>query len=636
MMYRDDRGPIQLGRRLGQGGEGTVYEMGGEAVKIYTAPPSADRAEKIRALLTVRTGTLEAVSAWPNRLVYAGRNPVGYVMPKISDHQPISRISLPASRKQHFPEMPWGWLIHIARNLAAAVEQIHTAGVVIGDLSEANIFVASSAFVRMIDVDSFQISVNGKLWNTGVGVPMFLPPELQGRDLRSVQRTKNHDAFGLAVMIFQLLMMGRHPWGGNYRNDKNIEDLIATEPFAYGQAARARGMTPPKISPKMEWLQSDIATAFERAFSSQARPTAHDWAVALDVFRGALTTCTVSSTHQFVPTQGKCPWCRLEQHDGIFYFLPSTTNHRQPESPTFAIGALEKQLLAITLPDNFYSIRPKTERVHPSPPPPWLKSYTTGSRLATLTLIACTIVGDTYYGANALILGIFLTILTFSIFSPSNMANRHKKLAEQELAKLVTTWDELIAQWHAGGASPILELYESTKKDLRRYKSLSQLEVDELGKLKRRHREIMLDLHLSKHIIRDAKLKIPKKAIQSLEAYGIQTAADIKHLDTIMVPLIGTTRLERLREWKAQLIFGFYYDPYSKLPTWMTDEMKARYEKSRRDLEVKLPQQIQRLNFMIAKWEEQKEAQETPIREQAARILDQRATIAMWSDISAF
>jgi DNA-binding helix-hairpin-helix protein with protein kinase domain len=635
MMYRDERGPIQLGRRLGQGGQGTVYEMGGEAVKIYTAPPSADHAEKIRALLTVRTGTLEAVSAWPNRLVYSGRNPVGYVMPKIMDHYPISRISLPASRKRNFPEKPWGWLVHIARNLAAAVDQIHAAGVVIGDLSEANIFVASSAFVRMIDVDSFQISVNGKSWNTGVGVPMFLPPELQDRDLRSISRTKNHDAFGLAVMIFQLLMMGRHPWGGNYKSDKSIEDLIATEPFAYGQAARARGMTPPKISPKMEWLQSDIASAFERAFSSQTRPTAHDWAVSLDVFRSALTTCTVSQTHQFVPAQGKCPWCRLEAHDGIFYFLPSNTNHRPSGTPALAVDALEKQLLAITLPENFYSIRPTTERVTPNPPPPWIKSYSFGSRAATLALLACTVAGDSYYGSNAAILGIFLTILTFSMLSPANMANRHKRLAEQELIGLVAAWDELMAQWHAGGASPIIELYESAKKDLQRYKSLGQLEIDELAKLKRQHREIMLDLHFSKHMIRDARL-IPKKAVHSLEAYGIQTAADIKHLDTIRVPLIGLTRLEKLREWKAHITSGFHYDPYSKLPTWMTDEMQARFQKIRRDLEVELPQQLERLKFMIAQWEEQKEAKETPLREQAARILAQRAEIAMWSDVPAF
>jgi DNA-binding helix-hairpin-helix protein with protein kinase domain len=635
MMYRDDRGPIQLGRRLGQGGEGIVYEMGGEAVKIYTAPPSADHAAKIRALLTVRTGTLEAVSAWPSRLVYAGRHPVGYVMPKITDHHPVSRISLPASRKQNFPEKPWGWLIHIARNLAAAVDQIHRAGVVIGDLSEANIFVSGSAFVRVIDVDSFQISVNGKSWNTGVGVPMFLPPELQGRDLRSIQRTKNHDAFSLAVLIFQLLMMGRHPWGGNYRNDKSIEDLIATEPFAYGQSARSRGMTPPKLSPKMEWLQSDVAAAFEFAFSSPTRPSAHEWALALDRFRGALTTCTVSKTHQFVPTQGGCPWCRLEQRNGIFYFLPSATFEVRPSATTCDIDAIEKRLLAITLPENFYRISPKTDRVQPYPAPRWVRNYTMRFRLAACLITVLMIAGYSRYGSAALLLGLFLNFLMTVGFAPSIMAKRHRKSAERELAQLVQTWDELIAQWHAGGASPILDLHEGTRRDLARLKSLGQLEADELNDLKRRHREIMLDLYLSKHIIRDEKIKLSKKAVQSLEGYGIQTAADIKHLDTMKVPLIGTTRLQKLRAWKAELVERFWYNPYAPLPAWMTEEVSLRFDKARRDLEAQLPVALERLSFMIAQWEEQKQTKETPIREQARRIVEVRATIAMWNNVSA-
>ena len=632
-MYRDDRGPIQLGRRLGQGGEGVVYEMGGEAVKIYTAPPSADHADKIRALLTVRTGTLEAVSAWPSRLVYAGKYPAGYVMPKITDHHPMSRISLPASRKQNFPEKPWGWLIHIARNLAVAVDQIHTAGVVIGDLSDANVFVANSALVRVIDVDSFQISVNGKSWNTGVGVPMFLPPELQGRDLRSIQRTRNHDAFSLAVMIFQLLMMGRHPWGGNYRNDKSIEDLIATEPFAYGQAARARRMTPPKLSPKMEWLQGDVAAAFELAFASQTRPTAQDWAVTLDTFGGSLTTCTVSKTHQFAPSQGNCPWCRLEQHDGIFYFLPSTTFAGRPMSRTSSIDSIEKRLRLITLPNNFYRISPKTDHVQPCAAPQWVHPYRVRYRLGMVTLLALAILGDHSFGSQALLVWLLVMLPVIGAFAPSNMAKRHRKRAERELAQLIETWDELLAQWHAGGASPILDLYESTKKDLHRLKSLEEVEADELRDLQRRHREIMLDLYLSKHLIRDARLKLSKKAVRSLEGYGIQTAADITVLDAMKVPLIGSSRLQKLREWKAELVRGFRYDPYAPLPAWMTDEVQSRFEKARRDLEARLPQEVDRLTSMIVQWDAQKEKHEAPLREQARRIIDQRATIAMWNAI---
>lgn len=52
------------------------------------------------------------------------------------------------------------------------------------------------------------------VFHCDVGVPLWTPPELQGRDFRGLTRTKNHDRFGLAVLMFQLLFMGRHPFAG--------------------------------------------------------------------------------------------------------------------------------------------------------------------------------------------------------------------------------------------------------------------------------------------------------------------------------------------------------------------------------------------------------------------------------------
>ena len=77
---------------------------------------------------------------------------------------------------------------------------------------------AQDATVALIDADSFQFSLNGKSYPCVVGVPDFTPPELHGKNLASVQRTIEHDNFGLAVAIFHLLFMGRHPFAGRYRN----------------------------------------------------------------------------------------------------------------------------------------------------------------------------------------------------------------------------------------------------------------------------------------------------------------------------------------------------------------------------------------------------------------------------------
>ena len=66
--------------------------------------------------------------------------------------------------------------------------------------TKASVLVAPDATVKLIDCDSFQITAQGKRYLCEVGVETFTPPELQGKNLRQIMRTANHDGFGLAVM----------------------------------------------------------------------------------------------------------------------------------------------------------------------------------------------------------------------------------------------------------------------------------------------------------------------------------------------------------------------------------------------------------------------------------------------------
>jgi DNA-binding helix-hairpin-helix protein with protein kinase domain len=238
-----------------------------------------------------------------------------------------------------------------------------------------------------------------------------------------------------------------------------------------------------------------------------------------------------------------------------------------------------------------------------------------------------------YGGAGfALTMALFLT--TFIVLVPVRKIGREKQRSRTTLAALNETWDDLLAEWHASGASAIIDRYESTKKDIARYKGLSTLEFDELQKLQRNHREISLDLHLAKYIIRDGQLGLPKRAIESLEAYGIQTAADIKTLDKIKIPKIGEARLRTLRDWRDSHVAKFIYNPTQKLPAWMTDDVKSRFDQQRRELEAAIPQHLTRLQFMLERWDECKDAKEGAIHEQARRIIDERSTLAMWDALS--
>ena len=106
------------------------------------------------------------------------------------------------------------------------------------------------------------------LYKCKVGVPEFTPPELQGKDLSSVVRTTNHDDFGLAILIFCTLMMGRHPFAGRYlgQGDMPMDRAIAEYRFAYSSRRGSTLMEAPPNVPTLADLPLSLADAFERAF----------------------------------------------------------------------------------------------------------------------------------------------------------------------------------------------------------------------------------------------------------------------------------------------------------------------------------------------------------------------------------
>jgi|SRR5262245_13171685 len=132
----------------------------------------------------------------------------------------------------------------------------------------------------------------------------------------------NHDNFGLAVMIFHLLFMGRHPFAGRFlgRGDMPIETAIQQYRFAYGSDCKLTQMEPPPHVPALVSVSPGIASLFERAFSrtstnGHARPTPADWITALDSVANQLARCKREPNHLHVSSSLACPWCEIEGAD---------------------------------------------------------------------------------------------------------------------------------------------------------------------------------------------------------------------------------------------------------------------------------------------------------------------------------
>ena len=97
--------------------------------------------------------------------------------------------------------------------------------------------------------------------------------------MQGVRRSKDHDNFALAVSIFRLLFMGRHPYAGQLKgSDLSLDQMIAGNLFAYSKK-RKTGVSPPGILPSLDDFPADIANGFERAFGLNPadRPSASEW-----------------------------------------------------------------------------------------------------------------------------------------------------------------------------------------------------------------------------------------------------------------------------------------------------------------------------------------------------------------------
>ncbi|MCQ0030991.1 hypothetical protein EFP18_21410 [Burkholderia glumae] len=348
----------RLGKLLGRGGEGDVYFVDGrpgDAVKLYKPDLRGPREAKVLAMvgggLHKRTGLV----AFPLEVATdeSGRF-AGFVMRLVSKCKPIHELYGPKSRKIQFPNVDYRFLVRAAGNVARAVAAVHEMDCVIGDFNHSGVLVSGTATVALIDADSFQFRSQGRLHRCIVGTEDFTPPELHGVRLSEVERTKAHDHFGLAVAIFQLLAMGRHPYAGRCSDgDFSLGESIAQNRFAFSVARKAATRTvPPPGSIRLQDFPPSIGAAFEAAFGTDPakRPTAAQWVSLLTGLEADIRQCSTVPAHYFPRSAGDCPWCRLLAQSGIDMFPAAAhPTSAQPAADNFDIDAIWAEISAIIL-----------------------------------------------------------------------------------------------------------------------------------------------------------------------------------------------------------------------------------------------------------------------------------------------
>jgi DNA-binding helix-hairpin-helix protein with protein kinase domain len=357
IFYTSQSDMVRLGRRIGTGAEGEVYEIRGRSdlvAKVYHEPPPPEKAEKLVILSRLGNERLFNLSAWPvSTLRNAPDGEVaGFVMKKVREAEEVHTLHSPKSRLQKFPGASWAFLIYVAANIARAVATIHEHGLVIGDVNPKNILVTRKATVYLLDVDSFQVRFDGKTYRCEGGFPEYTPPELQGVALRNIDREQEHDRFGLAVAIFQLLFMGRHPFSGRYlgAGEMPLERAIRESRFAYGDDAEERKMRQPPGAPALDAAPPSLVDLFRRAFLSKDRPHPREWVEQLGELTKALKECELHSGHYYYRKLRDCPWCGIEKQACVrlFNFLLSGGESRRGP---FLLDEVWNEIVSVKTPE---------------------------------------------------------------------------------------------------------------------------------------------------------------------------------------------------------------------------------------------------------------------------------------------
>lgn len=577
---------FKIGEELGQGGEGTVYAVDGRpdlAIKVYKPGKiSEERRRKLRHMASVASPELAKHAAWPVDLVDQGE--IAVVMPRVQGIE-LHDLYGPKSRMVKMPKATFRFLVMAAYNLCVALDEIHRVGAVVGDFNQRNILVNENATVRFVDCDSFQIANGPELFRCYVGMPDQLAPELQGADLKTAVRTPNHDNFTLAVLIFQLLFIGRHPFAGVGGPDE-LSDAIRGLLFAYGKRGRTKGIRPPPHVPAPDIVPPSLFLLFERAFAEDSaksvRPGPGEWAKQLQLLMGSLVKCRVNAAHEHIASRNSCPWCELR----VVLFIGEGQR-------AFAIDAATVNELAEKLeaaaPYTYNFKLPPVGNLVPAPLPPDIDAkplaFWFGFVLAALA------------AAGALfghwLLAIFVGVWAFHLVTSDQKGGRlavlRKKL-ESDLAEAERKLKAVEIRMRETHARYVGD-YETGRRRVPglkgEYNALPQRRQREIAALGSKLRDIQLHAHLDRYFISGAGISgIGAKRLAALRGCGIETAADVRR--GMYAPGIGPDLKRKLMMWKQSLEATFHFNPNQQVDRNEVLKIDAALHIRRNEIESEL------------------------------------------------
>jgi DNA-binding helix-hairpin-helix protein with protein kinase domain len=601
-VFSDDKGrQVTLGQELGRGGEATVYAIDGDqslVAKIYHRRLDAEKTQKLSRMVELQSERLLRLAAWPvGTLRPRSANSVaGVLMRNVSRFKDIHLLYNTKSRLREFPaKANWRFLVHTAANVSRAFSVIHEHRHVIADVNQRNVKVSpESAIVSLIDCDSFQIFSHGRYFLCGVGVPEYTPPELQDKQFNSVIRTPNHDNFGLAVLVFHLLFMGRHPFAGKFlgRGDMPIEKAIEEYRFAFAPDAQRTLMQPPPNCITLAHLSPEVRRLFVDAFApggaNSGRPDATQWVGALDALGRQLKQCSASKVHTFFQSLSVCPWCQIEGQAGVLLFVGYAV---ADGGSGFRLELVWAQIASVQSPGP--GTQPDFSQLAAGVRATLEARVAGGKRrrkIAAVVLIVFVILGACLVsglGAATFWIGVFCVAVAKSI---TRRFGHRKAKFESESRATEARFRAIQERWQREASE---EPFATKLRDLRQlideHKRLPSRRQEKIRELERDLYNVQLRHYLEKFDIASADIphvKDSRKAM--LSSYGIDDAADVTATAVEAVPGFGQFLTDKMLTWRRSLESKFKFDARRGIDPSDIQRVDQDIAKRRMEIELRL------------------------------------------------
>ena len=274
-------------KKLGSGGEATVYKVGGDRVwKMFHFPndavyagdePDQRRARELAAeRLADYPRKLAEFPPWlgsrviaPQRILQAGGYPVGgYEMLLVKGGVPLRNYTKRRWKKRN--GVSDDDVARIFLDLYDTVAELHACGVIIGDFKPDNVLVVDHSKAFVVDAESMGYGdYRCRTYSEGYVDPQLCDPRLD-YELLIKPHSRASDWYAFTVMLFQALS-NLNPYEGVYQPPPGRPPVLPSQRALKGISVFNKHVVVPNFGQSIEPLPDDLEHYFFNVFESGLR-----------------------------------------------------------------------------------------------------------------------------------------------------------------------------------------------------------------------------------------------------------------------------------------------------------------------------------------------------------------------------